>query len=185
LWRQPATLRLFANTIYRLHIFMTTAIVRKLVLLFLAANLAACVPMPHDAHLRPAASGTIVEGGKPIPGVELFLAKFAGNNQPCTELGEIVPVSPEGTFLWAPVQEREFTESLINPLAERAKMTVLCIRHPKKGVLIGVAMFMKLNKPVSLRLVCDVARPHQGGIGPNTASAMLGQAQYCEASTAE
>ena len=164
---------------------MTTVLLRVSIFLVLAAHLASCVPKPHVAHLRPAVSGILLEDGKPISGVELFLGKFPGNNQPCTDVGEVVPVSPEGTFSWASVQEHKLTDSLINPVAARGMLTVLCIRHPKKGVLIGVTMMTKQDKPVSLRLICDVARPHSGGTGPNTASAMLGQAQHCEASTTD
>ena len=155
---------------------MATVLLRVSTFLILAANLASCVPMPHVAHLRPAVSGIIVEDGKPISGAELFLGKFPGNNQPCTDVGEVVPVSPEGIFSWAPVQEHNLTDSLLNPVALRGKLTVLCIRHPKKGVLIGITIFTKQDNPESLRLNCDVARPH-------TAGPMPGQAQHCEAST--
>lgn len=162
---------------------MINVILRMSLFLVLAANLASCVPKPHVAYLRPAVSGIIVEDGKPISGVELFLGKFPGKNQPCTDVGEVLPVSPEGLFSFAPVQEYKLTDSLINPVAVRGMVTVLCIRHPKKGVLVGVTMLMKQNNPVSLRLICEVARPRRGSTGPNTASAMLGQAQYCETST--
>jgi hypothetical protein len=141
--------------------------------------------MPHVAYLRPAVSGLIVEDGKPIPRVELFLGKFAGNNQPCTDVGDVVPVSPEGIFSWASVQENKLMDSLINPVEVRGQLTVLCIRHPKKGVLIGVPMLIKQNNPVSLRLICDVARPHSSGVGPHTVATMLGQSQYCEANTTD
>lgn len=164
---------------------MATVLLRVSIFLILAAHLASCVPMPHVAHLRPAVSGIIVEDRKPISGVELFLGKFPGNNQPCTDVGEVVPDSPEGIFSWASIQEYKLTDSLINPVAVRGKLTVLCIRHPTKGVLIGLTIFMKQNNPVSLRLNCDVARPHTGGVGPHTASTMLGQAQHCEASTTD
>lgn len=162
---------------------MTTVNLRAPIFLILAANLASCVPMPHVAHLRPAVSGIILEDGKPVPDVELFLGKFAGNNQPCTEVGEVVPVSADGRFSWASVQERKLTDSLINPAAVSGTLTVLCIRHPAKGVLTGTTMFMTQKNPVSLHLICDVAHPRSGvGVGPNTTSTMLGQAQYCETS---
>jgi hypothetical protein len=164
---------------------MITVISRLSIFLIFTGILAACVPMRHIEHLRPAVSGLIVEDEKPIPGVVLFLAKFPGKNQPCNDVGEVVPVSPEGIFSLAAVQEDKLTDSLINPAAVRGQLTVLCIRHPRKGVLIGVSMMMKLNKPVSLHLVCDVARPHSGGIGPHTTSTMLGQPQYCEASATD
>ncbi len=164
---------------------MTTFLLRLSIFLILVANLASCVPMPHIAHLRPAVSGIIVEDSKPIPGVELFFGKFPGANQPCSDVGEVVPVSQEGFFSWASVQENKLTDSLINPAAVRGKLTVLCIRHPKKGVVIGVTIVIMQNNPVSLRLVCDVARSHIGGVGPHTVSSMLGQAQHCEASTTD
>ncbi|WP_373988870.1 hypothetical protein [Duganella sp. BuS-21] len=162
---------------------MITVILRLPIFLIFIGILVACVPMRHVEHLRPAVSGLIVEDKKPIPGVVLFLAKFPGKNQPCAEVGEVVPVSSAGIFSLAAVQEDKLTDSLINPAAVRGQLTVLCIRHPKKGVLIGVSMMMKLNNPVTLHLVCDVARPHSGGIGPHTVSTMLGQLQYCEATT--
>lgn len=165
---------------------MNTVIYRVPICLILAAHLTACVPMPNVAHLRPAVSGILVEDKKPIPDVELFLGKYPGNNHPCTEVGEVVPVAPDGSFSWASVQERKFTDSLVNPVAVRGAVTVLCIRHPRKGILIGAMLFMKQDKPSSLRLVCDVARPRGSvGAGPDTTSTMLGQAQYCEVSTAD
>jgi len=162
---------------------MIPFILRVSMLLALAANLASCVPKPHVADLRPAVSGILLEDGEPVSGVELFLGKFAGTNEPCTDVGEIVTVSPEGKFSWAPIQAYRLTDSLINAVATRGTLTVLCIRHPKIGVLIGVTLFVQENNPVSLRLLCDVAHPRSNGTGtgPHTASAMLGQAQYCVA----
>jgi len=81
----------------------------------------------------------------------------------------------------APIQAYRLTDSLINPVATRGTLTVLCIRHPKIGVLVGVTLFVQENNPVSLRLFCDVAHPRRAGTGTNTVSAMLGQAQYCVA----
>ena len=141
--------------------------------------LAACVPTPHIVHVRPAAAGIVLEEGKPVPGVELFLGKSPGNNQPCAEVGEILPVSPEGAFAWASVQEGRLTDSLINPLARRGTLTALCIRHPRQGILIGAMLFMKQDGPVSLRLDCDVARPRRGAVGPHTITPWLGQVHYC------
>jgi hypothetical protein len=160
---------------------MTTAILRAPILLFFAANLASCVPAPHTEYLRPTVSGTILEDRKPIPDVTLFLGKFPGNNQPCTDVGEVIPVSAQGNFSWESVQERRLADSLINSAEVSGTLTVLCIRHPTKGVLIGSMMFMMKKSPVSLRLICDVAHPHSVDGGPPT-STMLGQSQYCETS---
>ena len=101
-------------------------------------------------------------------------------------MGEVVPVSVEGSFSWPSIQERKRTDSLINPAALRGTLTVLCIRHPAKGVLIGAMLFMTQSKPVSLHLDCDVARLRSGGgVGPHTTSTMLGQPQHCEASSTD
>lgn len=154
----------------------------RLPFLLVVAALVSCVPAPHVAHLRPAVSGVIVEDGKPIPGVELFLGKFPGNNQPCADVGEVLLVSPEGGFSWAPVLERHGTDSLINPVAVRGSVTALCVRHPRKGVLIGAMLFMRQERPLSLRLACDVARPRSAGAGPGIVSTPLGQARYCRTS---
>jgi hypothetical protein len=159
---------------------MTAVMVRAPVLVILAATLASCMPVPHVAHLRPAVTGTIVEQGKPVPGVALFLAKFPGTNRPCTEAGEVIPVTPDGSFSWSSDEEFKLADSMINPVKVRGALTVLCIRHPDKGVLIGATMFMKQDAPLSLRLLCDVAYPH-GGVGPHIASTILGEAQYCTA----
>jgi hypothetical protein len=164
---------------------MTTVTLRVPMVLILAATLASCMPVPHVAHLRPAVSGIIVEDRKPIPGVALFLGKFPGNNQPCTDVGEVIPVSADGRFSWASVQQPRLTDSLINPAAVRGTLTALCIRHPTKGVLIGAMIVMMQKDPVSLRLGCDVTRPHSGGIGSHTVATMLGQAQHCEASISD
>ena len=162
---------------------MTTIYMRLSITLILTANLASCVPFPHVAYLRPTVTGTIVEDGKTISGVQLYLAKFAGTNHPCTEVGEIVPLTADGAFSFASVQQHNLTDSLINPVSSRGKLTVLCMRHPTKGELIGITMLMKQDKPVSLRIVCDLARPHRGSVGPHTASSMVGQPQHCKSST--
>jgi hypothetical protein len=157
---------------------MTPAILRSSIASMLAAGLASCAPVPHVAHLRPAVSGTVVEDGKPVAGIELFLGKFPGNNQPCTDVGEGLPVSAEGRFSWTAVDERRQTTSLLNPPAVSGALTALCIRHPVKGVLVGAMLFVKQTDSVALRLDCDVARP-RGARGPHTVSTMLGQPQYC------
>jgi hypothetical protein len=157
---------------------MTPAILRASIAAMLAAGLASCAPVPHVAHLRPAVSGTVVEDGKPVAAIELFLGKFPGNNQPCTDVGEVLPVSADGRFSWAAVDERRLTTSLLNPPAVSGALTALCIRHPVKGVLIGAMLFVKQTDAVALRLDCDAARPRGAG-GPHTVSTMLGQPQYC------
>jgi hypothetical protein len=156
---------------------MMPAISRPSLVLMLAAGLAASVPMPCMAQLRPAVGGSVLEDGKPIAGVELFLGKFPGKNEPCTDVGEVIPVSADGSFSWS-------TDAPADPGAVIATLTALCIRHPAKGVLIGAMLFMRRHDPVAIRLDCDVARPHRGGNGPNTVSSMLGQPQYCDASGA-
>ncbi|MCS0629523.1 hypothetical protein NX786_09270 [Telluria mixta] len=163
---------------------MMPAIPRLSLVLMLAVSLMASVPMSCMAQSRPAVDGIVLEGGKPIAGVELFLGKFPGKNEPCTDVGELIPVSADGSFSWTPARERERTDAPTDPGAVIAKLTALCIRHPAKGVLIGVMLFMRRYDPVAIRLDCDVARPHRGGNGPNTVSSMLGQPQYCEAAAA-
>jgi len=79
---------------------MIPDILRVSMFLALAANLASCVPKPQVVHLRPAVSGILVEDGEPISGVDLFLGKLPGTDEPCTDVGEIVTVSPEGKFSW-------------------------------------------------------------------------------------
>ena len=163
---------------------MMPAIPRPALVLMLAVSLAASVPVPCMAQSRPALDGIVLEGGKPIAGVALFLGKFPGKNEPCTDVGEIIPVAADGSFSWTPARERERTDAPADPGSVIARLTAVCIRHPAKGVLIGAMLFMRQHDPVTIRLDCDVARPHRGGNGPNTVSSMLGQPQYCAASDA-
>lgn len=162
---------------------VTASTMRLPLLLILAAALAACVPRPHSAYLRPAGVGIIVDDKKPLADVGLYLGKYPGNNQPCAAVGQPISVAVDGRFAWTPVQERDLTESLINPVALSGTLTALCIRHPEKGVLIGALLFTMQDKPASIRLICDVARPISTGAGPNTVSTPLGQALYCESTT--
>ena len=162
---------------------MLPAIVRLSVMVLLAADMVACVPVRHTAHLRPAVDGIVLDDGKPVTGVELFLGKFPGNNEPCTDVGEVVPVSVQGRFAWTAIDERRATASLLNPPEVTGALTALCIRYPGKGVLIGAMLFTMQSERVALRLACDLARPRHSG-GPHTTSAALGQPQYCEASDA-
>jgi hypothetical protein len=147
----------------------------------IAAGLASCVPMPHIAYLRPAVVGVIVDDKKPIPGIGLYLGKYPGENHPCTEVGDTVAVGADGHFSWEPKQERRLTQSLINPTRLTGAITALCIRHPQNGISIGVMLFMRQDKPLTIRLACDVARPIPSSAGPHTFSAWVGQSQYCEA----
>ena len=162
---------------------MLPAMVRLSVTSLLAAGLVACTPVPHVAHMRPAVEGIVLEEGKPVAGVQLFLGKFPGNSQPCTDVGEVIPVTADGRFSWAAVDEHRRTTSLLNPPEVSGALTALCIRHPAKGVLIGAVLVVMQNESVAVRLRCDVARPRRTG-GPHTTSAMLGQPQYCEANDA-
>jgi hypothetical protein len=159
---------------------ITSAALRAIASLILLMSLTSCVPVPHAVHLRPPVKGIVLEDEKPIPGVELYLSKSPGNNEPCTDPGEVISVAKNGSFSWAPVQEYALTDSLINPVGVRASLVVLCIRHPTMGALIGAMLFVNQNEIGSLRLVCDVRHPHRHGSGPDTTSTMLGQAQYCE-----
>jgi hypothetical protein len=161
---------------------MMRAIPRPSLVLMLAASLMAGAPVPCMAQSRPAIDGIVLEGGKPVAGVALFLGKFPGKNEPCTDVGEGLPVAADGRFSWTPPRERERTDAPADQGAVIATLTALCIRHPAKGVLIGAMLFMRRHDPVAIRLDCDVARPHRGGNGPNTVSSMLGQPQYCDAS---
>lgn len=160
---------------------MNTIAGRVPLLLALALSLGACVPKPHVAHLRPAVTGIVVEEGRPVPGLGLYLAKFPGTNEPCTEMGERIEVAPDGRFAWAAIRERKLMDSVLNPVALRGALTVLCIRHPAKGVLIGATLHIRQDEALSLRLACDLARPRKGP-SPHIVSAMLGQPQHCEAS---
>jgi hypothetical protein len=150
----------------------------------LAAGLMAGAPVPCMAQSRPAIDGIVLEGGKPVAGVALFLGKFPGKNEPCTDVGEGLPVAADGRFSWTPPRERERTDAPADQGAVIATLTALCIRHPVKGVLIGAMLFMGRQEPVAIRLDCDVARPHRGGNGPHTVSSMLGQPQYCDVAPA-
>ncbi len=152
--------------------------------LMLAAGLMAGAPVPCMAQSRPAIDGIVLEGGKPVAGVALFLGKFPGKNEPCTDVGEGLPVAADGRFSWTPPRERERTDAPADQGAVIATLTALCIRHPVKGVLIGAMLFMGRQDPASIRLDCDVARPHRGGNGPHTVSSMLGQPQYCDVAPA-
>jgi hypothetical protein len=151
----------------------------------IAAGLASCVPGPHMAYRRPAVVGVIVKDKKPIPGIGLYLGKYPGENHPCTEVGDTIAVAADGRFSWQPIQERRFAESLISPVRLTGAITALCIRHPQNGISIGVMLFMRQDKPLTIRLACDVARPIPSSSGPHTFSALVGQSQYCEASEAD
>lgn len=161
---------------------MNTFTMRLPFYFIIATGLASCLPGPHIAYLRPAVVGVIVEDKKPIPGIGLYLGKYPGENHPCTEVGDTVAVAADGRFSWQPIQERRFTESLISPARLTGAITALCIRHPQKGILLGAMLFMMQDKPLSIRLACDAARPIASSAGPHTFSALVGQSQHCEAS---
>jgi len=163
---------------------MMPAIPRPSLVLLLAVSLAAGAPMPCMGQSRPAVGGIVLEDGKPVAGVGLFLGRFPGKNEPCTDVGEVIPVAADGSFSWTPARERERTDAPADHGTVIATLTALCIRHPAKGVLIGAMLFMGRHDAAAVRLDCDTARPHRGGIGPHTVSSMLGQPQYCEAGDA-
>jgi len=147
-------------------------------MLGLVLGMSACVLKPHVEHLRPAVQGTVLENGKPIPGVELFLAKSVIADEPCAEVGEVVPVAPDGRFSWDALQRSRLTDSALNPVHLRGKVTLLCIRHPEKGVLMGTAMVTRQHRPSSVRLFCDTARPL--ALGARGISTMVTRGQHCD-----
>jgi hypothetical protein len=148
------------------------------IVLALALAVASCVPKPHVVHLRAAVQGTVLEDGKPVPGIELFLAKSVIANEPCAETAEVIPVSPDGRFSWPAVQESRLMDSLLNPVHLRGKVTMLCIRHPSRGVLEGTAMVSRQDRAQSFRLSCDVARPL--ALGSRGISTMVRRGQHCD-----
>jgi hypothetical protein len=165
---------------------MNILIMRALILLMLSAGLVSCVPKPHIAFVRPEVSGVILDDGRPVLGVELFLSKAAVVDQPCEYFGERINVSLEGRFSWPSIQERLLFDSLIDPVELRSNFTVLCIRHPTKGRLVGAMLFTNQKVPVSLLLNCDVAHPgsSRGFAGPNFTLTSSGHAHNCEVSRA-
>lgn len=160
---------------------MFTSTMRLPFYFMISAGLASCVPRQHIAYLRPAVVGVIVEDKKPIPGIGLYIGKYPGENHPCTEVGDTIAVAADGRFSWEPIEENRLTESLMNPVKLTGAITALCIRHPQNGLSIGVMLFMTQDKPRSIRLACDAARPIASSAGAHTVSALLGQPQYCEA----
>ena len=159
---------------------MRQSLLRPL-LAVLALSLPACVPWPNQAHTRPSMQGSLSEGGVPIPGAEVFVGKFAGTNTPCQEVGERVPVSPtDGSFSVAPESERQLFLSVLNPPRYTGKITAICIRHPSRGVLIGALVQMFVDKPLSVKVSCDLSRAGVGfGLGNAQTSSPIGQAQVC------
>jgi len=148
------------------------------IVLGLVLGMSGCVFKPHVEYLTPAVQGSVLEDGKPIPGVQLFLAKSAIGANPCAEAGEVVPVTPDGRFSWDAVQESRLMDSALNPVHLRGKLTMLCIRHPEKGVLMGTAMVTRLHRPSSVRLFCDTARPL--ALGARGISTMVTRGQHCD-----
>lgn len=148
------------------------------IVLGLVLGMSGCVFKPHVEYLKPAVQGTVLEDGKPIPGVQLFLAKSVIADDPCAEVGEVVPVTPDGRFSWDAVQVSRLTDSALNPVHLRGKVTLLCIRHPEKGVLMGTAMVTRQHRPSSVRLSCDTARPL--ALGSRGISTMVTRGQHCD-----
>ena len=125
--------------------------------------------------------GTLSEGGKPIPGAEVFVGKHAGTNAPCQEVGERVPVSPtDGSFSIAPESERQLFLSVLNSPQYTGKITAICVRHPVRGVLIGALVTMFVDKPLSVQLNCDLLQVRdRSALGNAQTSSPISQAQVC------
>ena len=147
-----------------------------------AFSISACVPLPNVVQTRPTINGTVSEGDKPVSGVEVFLGKYPGTNNPCDEVGERLSVSPEnGNFFIAPKTESYVFQSLLNPPSRTLMTTAVCIRHPVRGILIGAMVVTFQDKPHFVRLNCELQRlPAPGSaLGYSQINSPLGQAQAC------
>lgn len=160
-----------------------TALVARMALLALLLPVAACAPWPHVEHTRPKIVGRLVEAGKPMPGVELFLGAKPGLNEPCEELGEQLPVSAvDGSFQLAERSSLVLVQSLLNPPSQTSQITAICIRRPQRGAEIGALLVHFVNKPASVSVTCDVSRTRErGDMGNAQVSSPLGQPQLCRA----
>ena len=152
-------------------------------LLALLGTLAACAPWPHIEYRRPRVEGRLVDGGKPIPGVEVFLGERPGSKDPCGEAGDRVVVSPiDGRFHISERSGAVYVLSLLNPPSRTGQLTAVCIRRPDSEAQIGALLIMFIDKPMSVSMDCDVSKARgRNEMGNVQASSPLGQAQLCQA----
>lgn len=153
----------------------------RTLLLWTLACLSACAPWPHVEHTRPTVVGKLLDGGKPVPGADIFLGMNPGAAQPCDQAGEVIEVSSDnGGFQISRRSKTEPIWSFLNPPSVTSKLTAVCIRRPHQAPLLGALLDIRTDKPLSLSMECELSkRPGRDEIGATQVSGASTQLPVC------
>ncbi len=124
-----------------------------------------CYPSPHDFTRVPAITGVLVNAGKPLTGVTVYVAQNRGDDgNYCRDMRPMGTTDSNGNFQIGPVTERHFFASLLNPPEFTLQETSICFEIAAKQYL-GMTVVASSLHPKRFDAACDLAAPTQGYLG--------------------
>jgi len=123
--------------------------------LLLSMACAGCAPIPHEATVQPAISGSLTNAGTPVVGREIWAADGT-DADPCARPSVKVTTDQDGRFLLPRQTELRliYAPLFMSP----SKLVRLCTATTGKPLLIFRRGFIPTT-PRAIELACDLERP--------------------------
>ena len=136
-----------------------------------AANCAAtlvllgCYPRPYDFTRVPAISGVLLNAGKPVTGVNVYVAQTrADDGNYCRDMRPVTTTDLNGKFQVGPVIEHHLFASLLNPPQFILQETSICFEVAAKQYL-GMTVVASTYHPRRFEAACDLFATHAVYLG--------------------
>lgn len=124
-----------------------------------------CYPRPHEFTRVPAITGVLVNAGKPLTGVSVYVAQNRGDDgNYCRDMRPVATTDSNGNFQIDPVIERHVFASLLNPPQFILQETSICFEVAAKQYL-GMTVVASTFHPKRFAAACDLAAPTHAYLG--------------------
>lgn len=130
-----------------------------------ALLLLGCYPSPHAFTRVPEITGVLVNAGKPLTEVPVYVAQSrADDGNYCRGMRPVAITDSNGKFQIGPIIEHHFFVSLLNPPQFTLQETSICFQVAAKQYL-GMTVVASTEHPKRFEAACDLAAPMQGYLG--------------------
>jgi hypothetical protein len=130
-----------------------------------ALLLLGCYPHPHDFTRVPAISGVLLNAGKPVTGVNVYVAQTrADDGNYCRDMKPVTTTDSNGNFHVGPVIEHHLFASLLNPPQFILQETSICFEIAAKQYL-GMTVVASTYHPERFEAACDLYATHAVYLG--------------------
>jgi hypothetical protein len=124
-----------------------------------------CYPHPHEFTRVPAITGVLVNTGKPVAGVNVYVAQRRGDDGSyCRDMRPVTTTDSNGNFQIEPVIEHHLFASLLNPPQFILHETSICFEVAAKQYL-GMTVAASTFHPKRFAADCDLAAPMHAYLG--------------------